>query len=138
MSSEKVYNVNFPNKFPDINPQRILPILIPTIQLKSIKINPNLLKYTNFSRKSPNIRTIMKSHINYNIRIHKFFCQSAAAFGEKSSWKIALKISKVCFQAFLVYFQVLLLVRGGLRREILVKNGILNSESAFFVKNEIV
>ena len=50
-------------KFPDINPQQIFPILIPNIPLKSIKINPNLLKYTIFSRKSSKIIIIMKSHI---------------------------------------------------------------------------
>ena len=34
-------------------------------------------------------------------------------------------------------FQAFLLVRGGLRREILVKNDIINFESAFLAKNDI-
>ena len=82
--------------------------------------------------------------MNSHIGISKFCCSSAAAFGEKSSWKMALKISKVCFHVFLVismYFnafqafvtcsQAFLLVRGGLWREILVKNDIVNFENAF-------
>ena len=54
---------NFEKQFPDIDPKKIFPILIPNIPLKSIKINPNLLKYTHFSRKSPKIIIIMKSPI---------------------------------------------------------------------------
>ena len=42
-------------KFPDINPPKKIPIPIPNIPLKPIKINPNLLKYSHFSRKSPKI-----------------------------------------------------------------------------------
>ena len=44
---------------------------------------------------------------------------------------MTLYILKVCFQAFL-------LVRGGLRREILVKNDLLKFESAAFAKKKNV
>ena len=75
---------------------------------------------------------------------NKHALRVAAAFGEKSWWTMALKISKaclvrvqtflMCFQSFSVCFQAFLLVRGGLRREILVKNDILNLESALLAK----
>ena len=63
---------NLKKMFPDINPHKTFPILIPNIPLKSIKINPNQLKYSNFSRKSPNMIIIMKSHIKFYYYISKY------------------------------------------------------------------